>query len=221
MLYSRGGHTATLLTDGRIIVVGGGGAIPLNTVEVFDPVFDTWTRTASLLAPRRGHTATLLPNGNVIVAGGKAGLLSPLTRTELYVPGSGAWAAAGSTQRARWGHVAVLMDCDDSEPCAETGTPILLGGYNENGRSLNTAEFFHGGIRKWLQTEPMRELRWGHAVAVLPDGRISVAGGLGYLSTPLASAEVYDPGGPVWDRYEDMADAAKQPHADPASCPEL
>ena len=231
MRHARGGHTATLLGDGRVIVVGGGGAIPSNTAEVFDSrvrgndgadsgddgTVGAWTRTDSMLAPRRGHTATLLPSGGVIVAGGKAGLLSPLTRTELYVPGSGAWASAGSIQRARWGHVAVLMGEIPSMYRSENvgagsesdkkGTPLLLGGYDANSRGVSTAEFFHWGIRKWLQTAPMREVRWGHAVATLPDGRIAVAGGVGHLATPLASAEVLSPFAGVWDRYEEMADA--------------
>jgi hypothetical protein len=43
----------------------------LASVEIYDPVADTWT-TAAMNYPRFGHTATLLLNGSVLIAGGFA-----------------------------------------------------------------------------------------------------------------------------------------------------
>src|SRR6185295_8297668 len=67
---SRSGHTATVLQDGRVLVVGGSGfANSFTSAELYDPATGTWTRTGNLRYERYGHTATLLPNGKVLVAG--------------------------------------------------------------------------------------------------------------------------------------------------------
>jgi hypothetical protein len=59
------GHTATLLPNGKVVVVGGS----LN-VELYDPFAGTWSITAYLNTHRDLlHTATLLPNGRILVAG--------------------------------------------------------------------------------------------------------------------------------------------------------
>src|SRR5262249_13866999 len=66
-------HTATLLPDGRVLVVGGeqGRGNPLASAELYDPATGTFSETSSLSTARDGHTATLLPNGLVLVAGGR------------------------------------------------------------------------------------------------------------------------------------------------------
>ena len=74
-------HTATLLGNGKVLMVGGWYTTsdnygePINTTlasaELFDPVTGTFTATGSLTMARWGHTATLLSNGKVLVAGGE------------------------------------------------------------------------------------------------------------------------------------------------------
>src|SRR5205814_5886990 len=66
-------HTATLLPDGRVLVVGGeqGRETPLASAELYDPATGTFSDTNSLSTARDAHTATLLPNGLVLVAGGR------------------------------------------------------------------------------------------------------------------------------------------------------
>jgi hypothetical protein len=80
-----GGWTATLLADGRVLVVGGftGGNETRASAELYDPGTRTWTATASLGLARADHTATLLPDGSVLVAGGGT------ASAELYDPGRG------------------------------------------------------------------------------------------------------------------------------------
>ena len=74
-------HTATMLPDGEVLIVGGEawhGQYPnlqfeiLSSAELYDSKTGGWAGTSSLTARSR-HTATLLADGRVLVAGGGAG----------------------------------------------------------------------------------------------------------------------------------------------------
>src|SRR3989441_13206049 len=69
---ARAGHTATLLADGRILIVGGETASgPVSQAEIFDPDPGTFSVAASSIVSRTDHAATLLTNGHVLVTGGR------------------------------------------------------------------------------------------------------------------------------------------------------
>jgi Galactose oxidase, central domain len=75
MVTARFGHTATLLSDGKVLIVGGvesGDTVSQTTptTELYDPATGTFTPTGSLAVARAGHTATLLNDGKVLIAGG-------------------------------------------------------------------------------------------------------------------------------------------------------
>jgi hypothetical protein len=76
MTTPRGGHTATLLPNGRVLIVGGfrevafGGAnLVLTTTGRYDPLTGALTPAGDMTTPRASHTATLLPDGRVLIAG--------------------------------------------------------------------------------------------------------------------------------------------------------
>src|SRR5262249_45321753 len=58
-------HTATLLSNGKVLVTGGvaGSGIFLASAEVYDPATGTFSATGSMATSRYQHTATLLSNG--------------------------------------------------------------------------------------------------------------------------------------------------------------
>src|SRR5207249_7546858 len=93
---ARSYHTATLLSNGEVLVAGGidinGNAT--NTVELYDVSSGAWTASGSLNVKRSDHTATLLPNGKVLVAGGFVGN-DATNRAELYDPAFGTSAPTG------------------------------------------------------------------------------------------------------------------------------
>jgi N-acetylneuraminic acid mutarotase len=75
MVDARAHATATVLDDGRIVVIGGltdGGDMlePLRTIEVYDPEDDRWEDLAPLTIPRAGHAAVLRDDGRVMIIGG-------------------------------------------------------------------------------------------------------------------------------------------------------
>ena len=68
-------HTATLLSNGKILLAGGftnfgTGYLATRTAEVFDPATGSSKAVPSLTRSRGLHTATILPNGKVLIVGG-------------------------------------------------------------------------------------------------------------------------------------------------------
>jgi hypothetical protein len=83
---TRANHTATLLPDGRVLIIGGTAEEPLASAELWDPVTRSFSPAASLAEGRLGHTATLLPDGRVVVIGGQVDNDVPLSSTEVWDP---------------------------------------------------------------------------------------------------------------------------------------
>lgn len=110
-LPSGASYAATLLHDGRVLVLAGasavdyeaGKAIPLAPVspEIFDPATGTFTPTGNMNTQRIGYNATLLADGRVLIAGGSSnGYESPLTSAEVYDPVTGTFQLTGSLPAA-------------------------------------------------------------------------------------------------------------------------
>ncbi len=192
MIEARVGHTATLLPDGKVLVVGGdSGSIDLASAELYDPSSVSWTATGNMIEARVGHTATLLPDGKVLAAGGDSSSASgsdDLLAPELYDPGSGSWTATANMDAVRVGHTATRLP---------DGKVLVAGGDSDRitvgGGARASAQLYDPGSGSWTATANMTEARSYHTATLLPDGNVLVAGGLS-SGGALASAELYDPG---------------------------
>jgi hypothetical protein len=91
MVFAAEFYTATLLSDGRVLFVGGDiGRASLASAQVYDPKTGAFGSAGSMTVGREGHTATLLPDGRVLIAGGQAAGNSDsgasFASAELYQP---------------------------------------------------------------------------------------------------------------------------------------
>lgn len=127
LAHARVDHTATLLSDGTVLVVGGGSV----DSELFDPTLGAWRAGASS-ADRSRHTASLLRDGRVLVVGGAMQRTASAT-TELYDPSEKHWEAGPWLEDARMDHTATVL---------ADGRVLIAGGISSINRSLASAEIF-------------------------------------------------------------------------------
>jgi len=80
-------HTATILTNEKVLVAGGKNFSNfLNSAEVYDSSTGVWTITDNMNNARNEHTASILTNGEVLVTGGQDNSLYYLNSSGLYQP---------------------------------------------------------------------------------------------------------------------------------------
>ena len=79
MGQARASHTATLLSNGTVLMAGGSD----STAELYDPFTGSFSPTGGMATGRTRHSATLLQNGKVLVAGSVRGR-SFVASAELY-----------------------------------------------------------------------------------------------------------------------------------------
>ncbi len=99
--------TATLLPDGRVIVIGGSTMDEaVASAEIWDPATAAFEPTGSMAEPRESHSATALPDGRVLVAGGTNGNDAYLATSEVWDPTTGLFESSGPLHQSRARHSA-------------------------------------------------------------------------------------------------------------------
>jgi Galactose oxidase, central domain/Kelch motif len=205
-------HTATLLANGQVLVVGGNTspAPPNfgrdNTAEVYDPASGTWVLTGSMGTVRSGHTATLLQDGRVLVAGG-FNTDDSVKTAELYDPATGAWTPTGDLNVARYGHTATLLP---------DGSVLIAKGSNDGdlASTLSSAERYDPTSGTWnLIDDPTDYSSVLHSATPLSDGRVLFTGGYpgndgqDFGPRTLALSQFFDPVTDMWEMVGNLNEA--------------
>lgn len=152
MAAPRAQHTATTLTDGRVLVTGGtDGQGTYQSSEVFDPVANAWTPLQSMMtvngfdSARQLHTATLMSNGQVLIAGGlgvdtSANQFTALSSCVVFDPTSDTFTATGAMPQARgWHHAASLPN----------GQVLVAGGVDDQLTTIKSTATFDPASGQW------------------------------------------------------------------------
>jgi N-acetylneuraminic acid mutarotase len=187
-------HTATLLSDGTVLVVGGlnGQGTPLASAEIYDPATNAWRRAASLAEPRRAHTATLLATGKVLVAGG-ANAAGFQSTAELYDPSSDTWSPAAPMAVPRVDHTATLLADGKVLVAGGGGCGCSKYGYT------NSAELYDPATDTWTPAASLALPHASHTATLMADHRVLVAGGaISFPGESPQDTEVYDPASDTW-----------------------
>ncbi len=187
LVLPRSQHTATLLSDGRVLLVGGRMStyLQLSEVEVFDPATGTSSLAAPLHTPRISHTATLLHDGRVLVIGGSNYYQSWLADAELYDPSTNVWTVLPMLTSHGVEHSATLMS---------DGRVLLVGGAVGAGVQSDRVEIFDPQTDSWYGAMALESDRASHTAQLLDDGRVLVVGGGSARGVPAGGdALVYDP----------------------------
>ncbi len=182
-------HTATLLTNGKVLIAGGRDSTgALKSAEVYDPATDVWKPTADMNIARGDHTATLLRNGKVLVTGGSSSS-GTLDTAEVYDPSTSSWSlTANIMPNKRADHTATLL---------ADGKVLAVGGWNTSATNvIRGCDIYDPATNTWTTAGTLVTARRFHTATMLFDGRVLAAGG--DTSAALKTSELYDPATNKW-----------------------
>jgi hypothetical protein len=137
---ARAGATATVLPDGRLLVVGGANDRRiLRTAELCDLARGVCKPAGPLARARTGHHAIVLASGEIAVIGGETGPVAaprPVLDIEVYDPRTRRWRTATARISQAHGVQVASLGGDDvlvlghdprcRDHCAPTTTRITL-----------------------------------------------------------------------------------------------
>jgi len=185
MTVARANHTATLLLNGRVLIVGGDET---GTAELYDPATGTFTRTGNMTTGHGGRNffgginTALLPDGRVLIAAG--------SKSEVYDPTTESFMTTGNMVTNQIGFTATSLT---------NGKVLITGGVSKWTDCCLIAahpELYDPSTGMFSLTGPYAEMvvpfpdgyasgLTNTAATLLADGKVLI------LSEP--AAEVYDP----------------------------
>jgi phage baseplate assembly protein gpV len=193
MTNGRASHTATLLPNGMVLVVGGTDSAGngLASAELFNPTTGTWTVTGSLNHARAYHTATLTTNGVLIAGGVNVTTLVPIA--ELYDLTLGTFSNVGALSNPRQLQTDILFTAGSL-----ANEVLLIGGVDGSFNNLGPTDLFTPVGNTFSASGSLLDPRRLHTSTLLisgaNDGKVLVEGGVTTSAgNPDDTTEIFDP----------------------------
>ena len=214
MPTARSGVSVSVV-DGKIYAIGGtkiktiqvprgfnSESEELATVEMYDPVTDTWTQKADMPTPKK--TMTCVVNGKIYAIGGwlTTNEKPHLETVEVYDPGTDTWAKAQSMNCARCS-AAISVVNGKIYAIGGLGSPPIQ---EQSDLYLSSVEVFNPKTNQWQEGTEMSAPKALHTASVI-DGKIYVIGGYfkeGREFKKLSTIEIYNPTTDHWLQEPDM-----------------
>ena len=213
-------YVSTSVVDGKIYAIGGtkmrkkkvfinkefrGVAFNLthlSTVEMYDPVADTWTQKTDMPTPR--STSTCVMDGKIYAIGGllRVEKLHRLKTVEVYDPATDSWRKLQDLIHVRDGLTTAVVD-GNIYAMGGTGWPQIPA---HPGPFLASVEVFDPKTHRWREKAEMLTPKSGHTASVI-NGKIYVIGGGFRGNGPfmyLSTIEIYDPQTDEWAQAPEM-----------------
>jgi hypothetical protein len=194
-------HSATLLSNGTILLAGGtDGNTVLKSAEIYDPTSGAFSTTnTGLQLPRQKHSASLLPNGRVLIAGGfttTATSTGPTNTAEIYYPDTKVFLPTSVMSSSHSQHAAVGLP---------NGNIFVAGGFKGLTTVTDVAEIYYSTSGVWspVASLPSGQERAIAASVLLKDGRIVLFGGTNQTGN-LNSVIAYNPATNSWSSLTAM-----------------
>lgn len=185
----RTAHSATLLKNRKVLVVG--GTYSPNTAQLYDPAKGSWSPAGPMKTGASLPVATLLPNGKVLVLGQGA--------PELYDPTRNTWTV---TPPPRTGHT------QGTATVLPNGKVLVAGGLGAE-RGTAAVDIYDPDTNTWETTGSLIQIRSQHTAALLPSGQVLVVGGFSENYGPKRrTAELFDPQKGTWAPTAEIAKGA-------------
>jgi hypothetical protein len=184
MAVSRASFGGALLPGGKVLVLG--GDVFDRRAELYDPAARAFASAGNTVVARGFTTVTPLASGDVLVTGGHDSSFVATRAAERYDASTGTFSATGAMTVPRAGHTATVL---------ADGRVLVAGGhqFNRENSALASAELYDPATGTFSATGSMAVARDSAVAALLPGGKVLVAGGYTTTSLAVASAEVYDP----------------------------
>ncbi|WP_412074899.1 kelch repeat-containing protein [Streptomyces xanthophaeus] len=146
-------------------------------------------------------------------------------RNEVYSPSSGTWATLAPLKTPRRGVASTTAPCPGG---VEGDCVYVLGGNEQGGPALNTAEAYSTAANVWLSLPPVQTRRTNAAAATAPcPGGLPLRGTCVYVfggsnedvPSGLTSVEAYSPATNTWATLKDLQTGRHSHGGAAAPCP--